>query len=93
MLEKQLADWILSPRAKERGVGCGAIISEARYAEMRHEIEEERRATDAAAKLLAEEVIFPHTLSLHAFVSLSFAPIGCPHQMQPLTAGGEKKSK
>ena len=58
MLEKQLADWILSPRAKERGVGCGAIISEARYAEMRQEIEEERRATDAAAKLIAEEVIF-----------------------------------
>jgi hypothetical protein len=63
--EKQLADWILSPRAKERGLGCGTIISEARYAEMRHEIEEERRATDAAAKLLAEEVTF----SSHPLVS------------------------
>ena len=92
MLEKQLADWILSPRAKERGVGCGTIISEARYAEMRHEIEDERRATDAAAKLLAEEVTFL-TPFRYAFLPLSFASIGCPHQMQPRTAGGEKKSK
>ena len=41
----------------ERGKGCGVIITEERYAEMKEEIEEELRAEEAA-KRRAEKV--PH---------------------------------
>jgi len=43
-------------RAKERGKGCGVIVSEERYAELKSEIEEERRLVEEAAKRRAEQV-------------------------------------